>query len=634
MRLFIASLGGIAATALAVHASGNITINYSNTNNFHYVIKHVPDFDQLRTPSSDPLIPGLPNSGKMYCCPTAVTNLASYISSHGYPGVLPVVGQSWWQWLNYGSDDYVVANIGIGLMGFQMQTDPFDGTGGLGLEEGAKYYIPEDQFCIAHFWATGNYAPTTKDVGLAACGGVSGSLVSVVVGWYESQGGNTIVRKGGHCLSLTEVELKSGQDPKICWRDPANTGNDSWFSQSPFASECYTTQNKSVTVGGKSRTMSKVLNYGSAYIDEYLMIRPIFGLTSTPALKIKIVKPLKWEVAPSDDTPEISVADFGSLVDVAIHPNLVELFAVAKPASGGPGKLIKVNPSDNILMDTGVSVANPKAMVFGRQRQLYVLDGTKTIKCVSFDNVEVPIVDFFPPFDVAAIGYDDLNSQLVALSASNTTKKLWILPYSPEGGVAGGATVVDLPGVFPTMNPNATSMAICPKSGKIYFTSANIKSIYEVMLMPRGAEVKTINHELIVKPIDLNCDNLGNLLFVDGDLIKVLRSDGKGGWEKDDGNPFWGVESDGQLVIARSRNNFDPNEHSKPEWNNNILPEEFAASVPQCMGDLNADDVVDGQDLGLLLAEWGSDGQGDLDDNDVVDGQDLGLLLADWGACP
>jgi hypothetical protein len=50
-------------------------------------------------------------------------------------------------------------------------------------------------------------------------------------------------------------------------------------------------------------------------------------------------------------------------------------------------------------------------------------------------------------------------------------------------------------------------------------------------------------------------------------------------------------------------------------------------------GDLNNDGVVDGSDLGILLAIWGTVNPplGDLDGNGVIDGGDLGLMLANWG---
>lgn len=47
--------------------------------------------------------------------------------------------------------------------------------------------------------------------------------------------------------------------------------------------------------------------------------------------------------------------------------------------------------------------------------------------------------------------------------------------------------------------------------------------------------------------------------------------------------------------------------------------------------DLNADGIVNGGDLGILLGEWGTNGAGDLNGDGTVDGADLGALLANWG---
>jgi hypothetical protein len=59
-----------------------------------------------------------------------------------------------------------------------------------------------------------------------------------------------------------------------------------------------------------------------------------------------------------------------------------------------------------------------------------------------------------------------------------------------------------------------------------------------------------------------------------------------------------------------------------------------AASANNCPADLNGDGVVDGADLGSLLAGWGQPGPTDIDGNGITDGADLGALLAAWGACP
>lgn len=56
-----------------------------------------------------------------------------------------------------------------------------------------------------------------------------------------------------------------------------------------------------------------------------------------------------------------------------------------------------------------------------------------------------------------------------------------------------------------------------------------------------------------------------------------------------------------------------------------------AADGTRLPGDLNGDGLVNGIDLGLLLAAWGTtDATADLDGDLIVNGPDLGLLLADW----
>jgi hypothetical protein len=59
---------------------------------------------------------------------------------------------------------------------------------------------------------------------------------------------------------------------------------------------------------------------------------------------------------------------------------------------------------------------------------------------------------------------------------------------------------------------------------------------------------------------------------------------------------------------------------------------ELVRLVPIRGPDLNRDGRVDGIDLGILLAAWGtSGGEADLDWSGTVDGADLTALLAAWG---
>lgn len=69
------------------------------------------------------------------------------------------------------------------------------------------------------------------------------------------------------------------------------------------------------------------------------------------------------------------------------------------------------------------------------------------------------------------------------------------------------------------------------------------------------------------------------------------------------------------------------------DTNGDGVPDECGSP---CVGDVNGDGVVNGVDLGTVLAGWGAAGGGtasDLNSDGVVDGVDLGLVLAAWGGC-
>jgi len=55
-----------------------------------------------------------------------------------------------------------------------------------------------------------------------------------------------------------------------------------------------------------------------------------------------------------------------------------------------------------------------------------------------------------------------------------------------------------------------------------------------------------------------------------------------------------------------------------------------------CIGDLNDDGFVNGEDLGTLLGSWGAcpGCAADLTQDGFVNGEDLGILLGNWGVCP
>lgn len=59
----------------------------------------------------------------------------------------------------------------------------------------------------------------------------------------------------------------------------------------------------------------------------------------------------------------------------------------------------------------------------------------------------------------------------------------------------------------------------------------------------------------------------------------------------------------------------------------------LANDESSCAADLNADGMVDGADLGVLLGAWGGSGPSDINADSIANGADLGLLLSAWGSC-
>ena len=70
-----------------------------------------------------------------------------------------------------------------------------------------------------------------------------------------------------------------------------------------------------------------------------------------------------------------------------------------------------------------------------------------------------------------------------------------------------------------------------------------------------------------------------------------------------------------------------------PDADGDGVPDDCPAP---CVGDFNGDGNVNGADLGLMIAAWGSCSgcPEDLNGDGVVNGADLGLMIAGWGACP
>ena len=89
---------------------------------------------------------------------------------------------------------------------------------------------------------------------------------------------------------------------------------------------------------------------------------------------------------------------------------------------------------------------------------------------------------------------------------------------------------------------------------------------------------------------------------------------------------YGGILAAGQAVLE-----------SVDTYASNYLFRVVIEPVDTCPGDLDDNGIVNGADLGILLAHWGKvtskQSAADFDENGIVDGADLQILLADWGPC-
>jgi hypothetical protein len=83
------------------------------------------------------------------------------------------------------------------------------------------------------------------------------------------------------------------------------------------------------------------------------------------------------------------------------------------------------------------------------------------------------------------------------------------------------------------------------------------------------------------------------------------------------------------MTVSRFEFSFEP---ADGPFHLDIVLED-SAPCKVCPADLNNDGMVSGEDLALLLAEWGQGGQTDLNADGTTSGGDLAVLLALWCFC-
>jgi len=186
-------------------------------------------------------------------------------------------------------------------------------------------------------------------------------------------------------------------------------------------------------------------------------------------------------------------------------------------------------------------------------------------------------------------------------------------------------------------------LTVSPVTGNIWYSTSLSPNFWEIIIPGDGSVLANpITAPNSTFSADLSIDDAGYMFFCDyiANVIRVYAPHQPGDTALvelgPDAHPLAGSACNSRFTIITSRNNFNHATADDPNQWDNVLPTEFAPSIPGCPADLNGDGVVNGLDLGLLLSAWGTQGFSDADLNfdKLVDGSDLGILLSLWGACP
>ncbi|MBM4100248.1 MAG: hypothetical protein FJ260_09920 [Planctomycetes bacterium] len=599
-----------AILALAVSSTpavADIVATYGGPSAFSASITGMPDLDQFR----DSLPPdGNGTGGGMYCCPTSFVNVFAYAANHGFPELLPGTGN--WQ----AQANYPIASLSIAVAGMLMGTSAVDGTTGSGAFSGAMQYIAnaglKDKLCIQQVYSSGpqQWVRVHDIAKQVALGGVATlaygryKVTGVAGGIYALEVGDDgkLVRNGGHCITF-ESASPSGPfaDYALTVRDPATPrGLDAM--QSVFQSEY--SDVFTLTFGGvccehfAADTMYWDISTQPGtirLIDGVRVLRPCGALrfTSIPAgLLLSLFTPGSLGLSPS---PVVIASPAGGLADLSFGADASDAYAlvVTSPTSGAT-QLRRINLATGGQQPVG-TLSTLRGIAVGRDGRVYAHDGTSVHAYRPDGTLERSMTPTAPP---TALAYDDVRDRVVVLSVARRTVTAYDRTLAP---VAEAVVPQSVP------MSGAGSVSVSPQDGSAYFVTSASDALGRVGPGMTSADVSLSSIAGVTAPQRVACGDSGRLWVTSQGTVRAVAKDELGRWVQDTSSPFHLMPDQGPLAIMRSRTNFDPALHSGPGWREVASWEDAGRGLPlaDCVADLNGNGIVDGADLGLLLANWG-----------------------------
>ena len=531
----------------------------------------MPDFDQKRA--------GLLNDGNSYCVPTATANALAYISNHGYPSAFAGGPRDW-----ASQDQYIPVTTSLFLMGFQMGTDPDNGTPMNNWFNYTKSALSGvGYFGVSKFHTFGyvGLSPKTLSDQMRM-----GAIVLPVMGWYEWRTGSRWRRNGGHMVTMWGAFDTCGSvsDMRVAFRDPAN--DSILTSQGPFT----TTMTGFNYIGGTYAMKNETdfyprivyrLDATNGFLDGYGSIWPTFGLTTNPIfgdVTMTVPQPLTDEPEPKHF--DLSLAT-GAVMAVGHGPSPTEGYILAKDALGRLGTLYLANFVDGTT-ESIASMSTPRGMVVSRDGTAYVASSSRISRYAPQADgryAVIQTVDLPNPAD--AMFYDDETDEVVAMNVSNRQ----LLRISRE-------LVIRRSDLIPTSAAvlGDGSVAVNPIDGKEWIAGSQTATVARLgrdgtgRLLPEAL----VGLPGVTSPRSLQFGDDGTLFVVDGGRVKAFEPNGAGGWRAATSHPLHDQESGSIFTVGRSRTNYDPIMDD-----DNVLPPDYGMGEPDCRADLNKDGRLD-----------------------------------------
>lgn len=576
----------------------------------------VPDFDQKRA--------ALPNTGNMYCVPTAATNLLGYISNNGIPAVLG--GPFNWQLQQY--YDYVSGQIDY--LGDEMGTDANSGT----TAKSGRNAIAD----LLNDRAPGRFTVSTYH-GYVRLPDLynfmtDSRLILLCYGYYKPDGSGEYKRDGGHCVTLTGMlDICNTNAPRLRLRDPADDSDDA--TQSTFRSRVSRGSLRNLPTSDGTITRWELIDLTGLsttrrLIDTHITIRSRFAIWPSPFNGSWIrYDRVNSVTAQGGGTQTVFPTPNGQPIEQGELSPTGEVFFYTTLVGGSPDAVPPIYRQNTVTGETTFlgTLDRFTPLATDRFGDLYMVRGGAIRRYDASGASMVQLATFTPPGGLMpdALRWDDKRDLLFALGG---TAGMQLLNRNLTG--AGSYTLPA--GVV----LNGTGRFDITPGGTFFIGSANSGTIYHVRfnnVLPRLDLAQTIALPGVtgVKSIQVTETGTGLLcVMTSSGMREYVRNPTTGLWESAATPLFGDVPASNTMVLSKGRSNFVLGVHDTPEWNNVIVPE-TAPQISDCPADVNLDGMSTVDDLFIYINWWFSAVRtADFNVSGTVSIDDLFLYLNAW----